>query len=586
MRRFTFSPLQNRSTAILAVVYAGILSASFFLAYEVRFDFVVAESFQQERLKYLFLASGALFSIWLATGGAYAPPRGIILIDYILALAGLSGVRIVLRMYRERVSAVKKGPETPAQRIGIMGAGDVGASLSREFLNMPSRGLRPVVFFDDNPSKHGQLVHGVPVLGPPELIATAKGEYRIDKVVIAMPSASNRRIQEVIRLVNAAGLKVEIVPSFEDLTKGRVRVTRLRPVEVEDLLGRDPVNLDSEAIRRLIEDRVVLVTGAGGSIGGELCRQIADCHPRRLLMVEQCEGSLFQIEQELIERGLGAKALPLVADILDRGRMEGIFARYQPAIVFHAAAHKHVYMMERQPGEAVKNNATGTRQLAATASRHQTKIFVFISTDKAINPTSVMGATKRLAEIHLQAAQQRPGNQTRFMAVRFGNVLGSSGSVIPIFRRQIANGGPVTVTHPEIVRFFMTIPEAAGLVLQSMALGQGGEIFVLDMGSPVKILDLAHQMIELSGLKPGEDIEIRIIGLKPGEKLFEEVQHRSEDVEVTTHPRVMRLKVNHRIEGLSENAVRELEEPIDTLEGIEIKQLLKKVVTEYSPYLE
>ncbi|MSU54180.1 MAG: polysaccharide biosynthesis protein, partial [Opitutaceae bacterium] len=413
------------------------------------------------------------------------------------------------------------------------------------------------------------------------------------------------------------------------------------------------VDLDSVGIRKLVEGRVVLVTGAGGSIGGELCRQIAALNPRRLVMVEQAEGSLFNIEQELNDLGLGAIALPLIGDVLDRERMEFIFARYRPHVVFHAAAHKHVYLMERQPAEAIRNNVLGTRLLARVAAAQGVEAFVFISTDKAINPTSVMGATKRLAEIQLMAIAAGQGKgtdgggqttdgggrtteggptehtehtegfltggngenggrraegrrtaegggeeahkalnapltppartRTKFMAVRFGNVLGSSGSVIPIFKRQIANGGPVTVTHPDVTRYFMTIPEAVGLVLQSSVLGKGGEIFVLDMAQPVKIVDLARQMIELSGFKVGEDIEITFTGLKPGEKLFEELRHSSETHVPTEHPRIMRFTT---MAPYSESGVNELEQKLYLLETNELKRIIHRLVPEYTPFLD
>jgi FlaA1/EpsC-like NDP-sugar epimerase len=622
MKQIVSDLAKNRLVVLMAFVYAGILAASLFLSYELRFDFIVPQAYQQERLLLFgpviaiqllalvaFRQLGSMmryfsipdllrvvaaigisclliYVVWWLTRGVYAPPRGIVLSDLILSLAGICGVRLALRIYWERVSSTRKHPGVRAERIAIMGAGDVGASLGREFLNMPSRGIRPVAFFDDDESKHGMLVHGLPVVGGPEKIATAREEFQYDKVVIAMPSATDRRIQEVIRLITSFGLKVETVPSMEDLSTGRVKVTRLRPVEVEDLLGRAPVDLDSAAIRELLEDKVVLVTGAGGSIGSELCRQVAQHNPQRLLMVDRSEINLFEIERDLGERGLGARALPLIADILDEPRMEAILRHYRPQVIFHAAAHKHVFMMERQPGEAVKNNAIGTRLLGQMASAHGVETFVLISTDKAINPTSVMGATKRLAEIHLQSLQRRTGNRTKFVAVRFGNVLGSSGSVIPIFRRQIANGGPVTVTHPDVVRYFMTIPEAVGLVLQSTVLGMEGEILVLDMGRPVKILDLAKQMIELSGLKPGDDIEIKFTGLKPGEKLFEELRYSSEDHSVSAHPWVNRLASQNGVGGVSEQSVRELESRLAEMDASEIKTVLQKLVPEYTPYRE
>jgi len=587
-----------------------------------------------------------------------SPPRGVVLTDFLLCLGGLCLARLSTRLYRERITMGRGVVSAPQQRIIIIGAGDAGASLAKEFLNAPSRGFKPVMFFDDDTAKHGKLVHGVRVIGAPERIATAEDIGDVAKAVIAMPMASAKRIREVVLLLTAQGIKVETLPSIEELTSGRVRVSRIRPVEVQDLLGRDAVDLDSVGIRKLVEGRVILVTGAGGSIGGELCRQIAALNPRRLLMVEQAEGSLFNIEQELNDLGLGAIALPLIGDVLDRERMEFIFARHRPHVVFHAAAHKHVYLMERQPAEAIRNNVLGTRLLARVAAAQGVEAFVFISTDKAINPTSVMGATKRLAEIQLMAIAAGQGagtdgggrteeggrrtteeggptehtegfltggngenggrmadgrrttegggrttegggeeahkalnapltpparTRTKFMAVRFGNVLGSSGSVIPIFKRQIANGGPVTVTHPDVTRYFMTIPEAVGLVLQSSVLGKGGEIFVLDMAQPVKIVDLARQMIELSGFKVGEDIEITFTGLKPGEKLFEELRHSSETHVPTEHPRIMRFTT---MAPYSESGVNELEQKLYLLETNELKRIIHRLVPEYTPFLD
>ena len=437
------------------------------------------------------------------------------------------------------------------------------------------------MFFDDDKTKHGKLVHGVPVIGAPETIAKVKGAATIAKAVIAMPSAPAKRVREVVLLLAKQGIKVETMPSLEELASGRMRASRIRPVEVQDLLGRDPVNLDAAGIRQRIEGRVVLVTGAGGSIGAELCRQIVALNPKRLLLVEQAEGALFVIEQELNELGFAGVIVPLVADILDRERMEFVFGRYRPEVVFHAAAHKHVFLMERQPAEAIRNNVLGTRQLARIAAAHGVDAFVLISTDKAINPTSVMGATKRLAEIQLMSLAAETA--TKFMAVRFGNVLGSSGSVVPIFKRQIENGGPVTVTHPDVSRYFMTIPEAVGLVLQSFVLGRGGEIFVLDMGQPVKIVDLARQMIELSGYRVGEDIEITFTGLKPGEKLYEELQHHTERYAATTHPRIMRFTSQAAV---GEPGLRELEQTLHAMDANQLKALLKRLVPEYTPYLE
>ncbi|MBL9188108.1 MAG: polysaccharide biosynthesis protein [Opitutaceae bacterium] len=609
---------QKRRVLLLTLFYSGVIGASFWLAYAIRFEFAVPEVYREERLRLLPIVVGVklvalvlarqfgslmtYFSIpdlirliWVTLGSSallllprlfgsahYSPPRGVLLSDFMLCLGGLCLGRIAARMYRERLSGAQRATRgVQEQRLAIIGAGDAGASLAKEFINSPSRGFRPVMFFDDDQSKHGKLVHGVPVIGRPEAIATAKGITTIAKAVIAMPSAPAKRVREVVLLLAKQGIKVETMPSLEELASGRMRASRIRPVEVQDLLGRDPVNLDAAGIRQRIEGRVVLVTGAGGSIGAELCRQIATLNPKRLLLVEQAEGALFVIEQELNELGFAGVIVPLVADVLDRERMEFVFGRYRPEVVFHAAAHKHVFLMERQPAEAIRNNVLGTRQLATIATAHGVDAFVFISTDKAINPTSVMGATKRLAEIQLMSLAAEAA--TKFMAVRFGNVLGSSGSVVPIFKRQIEHGGPVTVTHPDVSRYFMTIPEAVGLVLQSFVLGRGGEIFVLDMGQPVKIVDLARQMIELSGYRVGEDIEITFTGLKPGEKLYEELQHHTERHAATAHPRIMRFTSDA---AAGEAGLRELEQTLHGMDPNQLKTLLKRHVPEYTPFLE
>ena len=619
MNTSAFGFRQFRKGAIRAFIYAAIIGISFYLAYETRFDFLVPVSYQNQRMHYIFivivlkltglLLAGQLGSMityfgvtdllrmiiamticgailvvaHLASSQLFVLPRGALLVDYVLCLAGLCTARLGARLYRERLSLSQK-PGEKTQRIAIVGAGDAGAGIAGEFLNSPRRGFKPVMFFDDDKAKHGQHVHGVRVVGAPERIAELKDKGDVSKIVIAMPSAPARRISEIVRLAQAAGLKVETLPSSAELASGRARASRIRPVEVQDLLGRQSVNLDSASIRKFIEGSVVLVTGAGGSIGSELCRQLAALDPKRLLMLDQSEGNLFLIEQELNELGLGTIGVPLVADILDGNRMEWIYHRYGPEVVFHAAAHKHVFMMERQPAEAIRNNVLGTRLVAKLAAASGVRTFVLISTDKAINPTSVMGATKRLAEIEIMAIHEKlKRTDTHFMAVRFGNVLGSSGSVIPIFKRQIANGGPVTVTHPDVTRYFMTIPEAVGLVLQTTVMGRGGEIFVLDMGQPMKIVDLARQMIELSGFKPDEDIEIRFTGLKPGEKLFEELRYNTEEYEPTDHPHVMRFVGKAE---LDEAALGRLEQALHSLEPVDVKRELARLVPGYTPYQE
>ena len=614
----------NMRLVLLLGIYSVVLCVCFYLSYELRFDFVVPLEIQPYRIYYLVITllvkicllvifrqfgsllsffsipdliritvamaiNGLLFvSIWMLSAGAMAPPRGVIMADFILSVAGLSVIRLGMRLYRERILS-RSDDKILTRKVAILGAGSAGAQFVREIQSKPGLHLRAAFFLDDDSSKHGHEIHGVSVLGTPEQIGQLRAEHRVDLCVLAMPSASGRRLQELHKIVSAEQLKMDIIPSLSELASGRVQISRIRPVQLEDLLGRATVDLRSSQVAQLVQRKVVMVTGAGGSIGSELCRQIVRYDPHSLLLLEQSEGALFVIESELKQLGYNNTIIPLVADILDEVRIEYIMKTFRPQIIFHAAAHKHVYLMERQPGEAIKNNTTGTRMLAEQAMKVGVDSFVFISTDKAINPTSAMGASKRLAERHLQAMQGRLGSCTRFIAVRFGNVLGSSGSVIPIFKKQIADGGPITVTHPEVTRYFMTIPEAVGLVLQTAVMGEGGEIYVLDMGQPVKIMDLARQLIEFSGLRPGEDIEIKIIGLRPGEKLFEEVQHSSENLLETSHPRIRLMKNMETLESLNDwagNCITTVESKANQLESNLLKLAIKELLPEYVPYLD
>jgi len=471
------------------------------------------------------------------------------------------------------------------RRVVIIGAGDVGAALAKDLLSRNGNGLHPVFFVDDDPVKIGRSVHGLPVYGPLDKLLKLGTDARVNELVIAMTAPPPKLVKAVVELGRKIGATTQIVPSLTQLASGQVKVDRSRPVAIEDLLGRDPVDLNSAGIEQLLYDHVVLVTGAGGSIGSELCRQILAHEPRQLIMVDQTEFVLFEIEQELIGTERGTRILPLIADVGDEQAIRAVFANHRPEIVFHAAAHKHVPLMERQPAEALKNNTLATANLTRLASEFGVDRFVFISTDKAVNPTSVMGCSKRLAEKALQAQQHASNNNTTFMAVRFGNVLGSSGSVIPTFRRQIAQGGPVTVTHAEMTRYFMTIPEAVGLVLQTATLGQGGEIFILDMSQPVKIIDLARQMIELSGYKPDIDIEIKITGLRPGEKLYEELRHTEEAHAPTGHPRIFKLRNESVPEDVS-SWLKELRTVAAGSDRLAIKQAMKRLVPEYTPFME
>jgi FlaA1/EpsC-like NDP-sugar epimerase len=610
----------NRATLVLS--YAAALAVSLWLGYQVRFNFAVPADTERtlllvfawvigfkliclwrfgqfdalldyfslsdfSRLSWiLFVASIVIFGVSAQFGSAYAPPRGVVVADFSFSVLALTAVRLAFRQAQARdatAARVKGPPRQRARRAGIVGAGLVGTALAQEFAARRDLGLQAVAFFDDDRIKWGRHVHNIPVVGAPETLLNGKVDLELEEVIIAMPSAPARRVAEIVRTLERLRIKFSTVPSIYELTTGQAKVSQLRAVNVQDLLGREQVRLATEDIRQLLCDRVVMVTGAGGSIGGELCRQIASYAPRSLLLVEQSEVQLFQIEQELIESGFGKFLVPLAANVQDESRLEQIFRRHRPETVFHAAAHKHVPMMESQPGEAVKNNALGTLRLAETCLRHGTDRFVLISTDKAINPTSVMGASKRLAEMCVQSLHARNPVGTRFMAVRFGNVLGSSGSVVPIFNKQIAGGGPVKVTHPDMRRYFMTIPEAVGLVLQTAALGSGGEIFILDMGQPVKIVDLARQLIELSGFIPDRDIRIEFTGLRPGEKLFEELSYRGEQITGTRHPKILRLLCQPPSYEQVRSCLFNLARRADQLEPDEIKGLLKGAIPEYQP---
>lgn len=479
--------------------------------------------------------STLIFAVFLVLGGFRSYPRSILVIDFLLTMILVGGLRFGVRSLWQLAATVSQKREGVARRVLIVGAGNAGESLLREMQKTHGGRYEVVGFVDDDAGKRGARIHGVAVLGVLVDVAMLVQRHKVDEVVLAIPSASGQAMRRIVDLVKTSGIAMRTIPGVDQLIEGRVTINQLRSVNIEDLLGREPVRLDMQSIASLIEGRVVMVTGAGGSIGSELCRQVGRFAPSKLLLVERSENALFEIHRELGKTPDGL-IVPCMADITDEPRMRRLFAEHQPAVVLHAAAHKHVPMMEENPGEALKNNIGGTRMVANLANEFGVDRFVMISTDKAVNPTSVMGATKRVAELYIQALSQR--SKTRFVAVRFGNVLGSAGSVIPIFKEQIAAGGPVTVTHPEMKRYFMTIPEASQLVLQAATMGNGGEIFVLDMGEPVKIVDLARDLITLSGLTPDKDVEIRFTGLRPGEKLFEELSTADEMAEKTRHPKI------------------------------------------------
>jgi FlaA1/EpsC-like NDP-sugar epimerase len=426
------------------------------------------------------------------------------------------------------------------RRVIIAGAGAAGEAVVRELRANPDLEMEPVGFVDDDVVKHGMRLANVPVLGPLQMLPRIIVKQGATDILIAMPRAPGNVVREVVRAAFDAGVRTQIVPGLFEILSERVSVTSIREVQIEDLLRREVIQTDLALVERLASDRTVLVTGGGGSIGSELCRQLADLNPHELIILGHGENPIFEITEELLRTGVPCKVVPVIADIRDRRRINEIFNEHRPFAVFHAAAHKHVPLMEGNVAEAITNNVMGTRNLVDAATAHGTQHFVLISTDKAVRPPNVMGATKRVAEFVVHNAAVRHGRN--FVSVRFGNVLGSQGSVVPTFVRQIRSGGPVTVTHPDMRRYFMTIPEAVQLVLQAGALGAGGELFMLDMGDPVKVLDLARDMIRLSGLQEGVDIAIEFTGVRPGEKLYEEMFFSHEVAEPTGHPKILRAK--------------------------------------------
>jgi FlaA1/EpsC-like NDP-sugar epimerase len=502
-------------------------------------------------------ASSLVFLTYIWLFGYTFFPRSILFIDWMLTMVSVGGMRFGVRTLWQLASSIARDEKQPERkRLLIVGAGNAGEMLLREMQRVYGSRYTPVAFADDDRAKQGQSIHGVPIAGHVQNVPDIVRNKRIDEVIIAIPTATGRDMRRIIDLCKPSGVHIRTMPGIDALIDGKVNVSQLRSVDIEDILGREPVQLDQRSISEAVQGRVVMVTGAGGSIGSELCRQLCRFKPSALLLVERAENALFEIHRDLAARHPGTPTVPCIADISDRRRMDQLFERHGPSMVLHAAAHKHVPMMELNPAEAVKNNVQGTRTLADLASAHGVERFVMISTDKAVNPTSVMGASKRLAEIYIQAMSAR--SRTCFTAVRFGNVLGSAGSVLPIFKEQIAQGGPVTVTHADMRRYFMTIPEASQLVLQAGMMGKGGEIFVLDMGEPVRIVDLARDLITLSGLKPDKDIEIRFTGMRPGEKLFEELSTAEENADKTLHPKIfigrltprMHEAVAHSLDGL------------------------------------
>ncbi len=464
--------------------------------------------------------------------------RTLLVLDWGVLMALMLSSRFIFRFYRENCSLLPQRfhqqPEGHATL--IVGAGDAGNLLIKEVQRHNNTGFKIVGLVDDNPEKQGLKLGGIPVLGQTSQLPKLIRELHVEEVIIAVPSAHKKFIRKIVACCKSSGVQFKTLPSIPDLIDGSVAISQIRKVEIDDLLGRDPVQLDQQAISAYLTGKRVLVTGAAGSIGSEICRQICSYNPSKLLILDSAETPLYHIEKELIAQYPALRIVPIIADVRHQERISALFDSFLPQVVFHAAAYKHVPMMEYNPMEAVTSNVGGTMHLADAAHTCGVERFVMISTDKAVNPTNVMGASKRAAELYVQALSQK--SRTRFTTVRFGNVLGSNGSVIPLFKEQILKGGPITVTDPRVIRYFMTIPEACQLVLQAGCLGRGSDIFVLDMGEPVRILDLAEELIRLSGLVPYDDIDIVFSGLRPGEKLFEELLIDGENILPTTHEKI------------------------------------------------
>lgn len=597
-----------------------LLTAAFLLSYALRFDFVIpAGAFESALIQLplvLLIQFGALHVfgiysfVWRYVGmsevvpffkaglwsllplvllrlglpdafGAWRIPLSVCLMTTIFGIGGVLTLRVARRFVYERyerehrAASAENGHKKP---VLLVGAGRAGVLAAREITNRGDLDLEITGFVDDDPDKQGTVIQGYRVLGQTRDIPRLVGELDIDHVVITIAQADRKDLRRIMEICDAVPVKARIIPGLYEILSGSVEISKMRDVEIEDLLGRDPIRLDEDVVRRFLAGKSVMVTGAGGSIGSELARQVARFGAGTVLLVERAEFVLFEIDRELRGAWPDTAIVPLVADVCDRSHMKAVFGLYAPEVVIHAAAHKHVPMMESNPSEAVKNNILATRSLGEVAGDAGVEAFIQISTDKAVRPTSVMGASKRVAELAVQ--DLNPRYPTRFVSVRFGNVLGSAGSVIPIFREQILNGGPVTVTHPDMVRYFMTIPEASQLVLQAGAMGDGGEIFILDMGEPVRILDMAKDMIRLFGLKPFEDIDIVFSGIRPGEKLFEELETEGEDLKKTKHPKIFVGTINTYDDHEVVAALRRFEELGRLGRERELRQFLAEFLPE------
>ena len=623
--------LLNMNLLLILGVDIILLASSLYLAHLVRFDFKISQYrlhlflwmlpfvlsakivsmfyFDLYRGMWRFTSIADLFNIIKASSIStlviicfilFSPhrfigfPRSVFVIDWCLTILFISGYRLAIRVYFVHIQensswseaihafwALLTRKKTAKKNLLVVGAGNCGDKLYREIRDNPTLKYNVVGFVDDNPLKIGMKIHGTPILTDISHIQTACRKVNADEILIAIPSASSEQMRKIVKLCDETGIKFKTVPGMGELINGKVTFNAIREVDYRDLLGREIIRLDEDKIGNHLKNKYVLVTGAGGSIGSELCRQICRFEPKKIILFERAESPLYAIELELKQSFKNIEVCSILGDIQDVNQLDIAFKNNQPHIVFHAAAYKHVPMLELQPWKAIDNNILGTQNLIKISTIYKVARFVFVSTDKAVRPANIMGASKRLSEMLVQGQNACGLSQTRFVIVRFGNVVGSVGSVVPLFKEQILKGGPVTVTHPEVTRFFMTIPEACQLILQAGAMGKGGEIFILDMGTPIKIDDMARDLIRLSGFEPDVDIMIEYIGLRPGEKLFEELITEGENIVPTGHDKIMVLKgvdcdlqfLNGKIDELSQFARHQA--------GKMIKLKLKEIVPEY-----
>jgi len=545
-------------------------------------------------IKATFVSSTIIILIIFYVHRFVGYPRSVFIIDAFLTLFFIGGIRLFIRLVHQTPASdfmekmhfpYFQNVKEERKRLLIIGAGDAGEKILRELHGNPRLKYNVVGFVDDDPKKHGMQIHGVPVLGDIDQLLDLISEHEVDELLIAIASATRKKMRQIVDLCKETGLKYRIIPGIGELIDGRLTIKSIRDVAYEDLMGRESIQLEMEKIGEYLKDKSILITGAGGSIGAELCRQIARYFPKNLMLFDRTENNLYEIEMELQRDFPYLRYSPILGNVLHKEVLKKFFLKYRPEVVFHAAAYKHVPIMELNPWEAIFTNIKGTYSLLEVVKEFEVNRFVLVSTDKAVRPSNVMGASKRVAEL-LTQCYNNSFNPTRFMSVRFGNVIGSSGSVIPLFKRQIERGGPVTVTHPEVTRYFMTIPEAAQLILQAGAMGQGGEIFILDMGSPVKILDLARDLIRLSGFEPDEDIAIKFIGLRPGEKLFEELITEGEDISPTGHEKISVLRKTPCDLNWLKVKIDELTVLAEKQDAVGIKRKLKEILPEYEPYTE